>query len=45
MEAIEGTNWGYLDLKYIIEVETKLEIETKLVIGINTLLDIVSITL
>ena len=45
MKAIKGTNWGYLDLRYAIEVETKLEIETKLVIGIETLLDIVSIAL
>ena len=36
----------YIDLKDIItKVEVKLEIETKLVIGINTLLDIISITL
>jgi hypothetical protein len=35
-----------IDLKNIItKVEVKLEIETKLIIGINTLLDIVSITL
>ena len=39
-------NQKYINLKNIIkEVETKLEIETKLVIGINTLLDTVSITL
>jgi hypothetical protein len=35
-----------IDLKNIItKVEVKLEIETKLIIGINTLLDTVSITL
>jgi hypothetical protein len=45
MKVIKGTNWGYLDLKHVIEVETKLEIETKSVIGIETLLDTVSITL
>jgi hypothetical protein len=38
--------WEYIDLKNIItKVEVKLDIETKLVIGIKTLLDIVSITL
>jgi hypothetical protein len=42
---MKGTNWGYLDLKYVIEVETKSEIETKLVMGIKTLLDTVSIAL
>jgi hypothetical protein len=45
MKVIKGTNWGYLDLKYIIEAETKLEIEAKLVMGIETLLDTVSIAL
>ena len=36
----------YIDLKDVItKVEVKLEIETKLIIGINTLLDTVSITL
>ena len=35
-----------MDLKDVInKVEVKLEVETKLIIGINTLLDIVSITL
>ena len=35
-----------MDLKDVItKVEIKLDIETKLIIGINTLLDIVSITL
>ena len=35
-----------MDLKNIItKVEVKLEIETNLIIGINTLLDTVSITL
>ena len=35
-----------MDLKDVItKVEVKLEIETNLIIGINTLLDIVSITL
>ena len=35
-----------MDLKDVItKVEVKLVIETKLVIGINTLLDIMSITL
>ena len=39
-------NQEYINLKDVInKVETKLEIETKLVRGINTLLDIVSITL
>ena len=39
-------NQEYINLKDVItKVETKLEIKTKLVIGINTLLDIVSITL
>ena len=32
-------------LKVIKEVETKLDIKTKLVIGIKTLLDIITITL
>jgi hypothetical protein len=45
MKAIKGTNWGYPDLKHVIEAETKLETETKLVIGIETLLDMVSIAL
>ena len=36
----------YVDLKDIItKVEVRLDIETNLIIGINTLLDIVSITL
>ena len=36
----------YIDLKdVIIKVQVKLEIETNLIIGTNTLLDIVSITL
>ena len=36
----------HIDLKNIItKVEVKLEIETNLIIGIDTLLDIVSITL
>ena len=35
-----------MDLKDVItKVEVKLDIETKLIIGINTLLDIVSIAL
>ena len=35
----------YIDLKDVItKVEVKLETETKLIIGINTLLDTVSIT-
>ena len=35
-----------MDLKDVItKVEVKLEVETKLIIGINTLLDIISITL
>ena len=34
-----------MDLKDVItKVEVKLEVETNLIIGINTLLDIVSIT-
>jgi hypothetical protein len=45
MKAIKGTNWGYLDLKHVIEAETKSEIETKSVIGIETPLDMVSIAL
>jgi hypothetical protein len=45
MEVIEGTNWGYLDLKHAIEAETELETETESVIGIETLLDMVSIAL
>ena len=41
----KGTNWGYLNLKDIItKVEVELDIETNLIIGIDTLLDIVSIT-
>ena len=39
-------NQEYIDFKDIItKVEIKLEIGTKLIIGINTLLDTVSITL
>ena len=39
-------NQEYIDLKDIItKVEVRLDIETKLIIGINTLLDIVSIAL
>ena len=39
-------NWEYIDLKDVItKVEVKLDAETDLIIGINTLLDIVSITL
>ena len=39
-------NWEYIDLKDIItKVEVKLDIETNLIIGIDTLLDTVSITL
>jgi hypothetical protein len=45
MKAIEGTNWGYPDLKHVMEVETESETETKLVMGIKTLLDTVSIAL
>ena len=42
---MKGTNWGYLNLKSVItKVEVKLDIETNLIIGIDTLLDIVSIT-
>jgi hypothetical protein len=43
--VIKGTNWGYLDLKHVIEVETESEIETELVMGIETPLDTVSIAL
>ena len=43
---MEGTNWGYLNLKnVIIKAEVKLDIETDLIIGIDTLLDTVSIAL
>ena len=39
-------NQEYINLKDVItKVEVKLDIETNLIIGINTLLDIVSITL
>ena len=39
-------NWKYISLKDIItKVEVKLDIETNLIIGIDTLLDIVSIAL
>ena len=39
-------NWEHVDLKGILtKVEVKLDIETKLIIGIDTLLDMVSITL
>ena len=39
-------NWKYISLKDIItKVEVKLDIETDLIIGIDTLLDTVSITL
>ena len=38
-------NQGYINLKYIIEVETKTTIECGLVKGIITLLDTASITL
>ena len=39
-------NWEYVSLKDLItKVEVKLDIETNSIIGINTLLDIVSITL
>ena len=42
---MKGTNWGYLNLKNAItKVEVKLDVETNLIIGINTLLDTVSIT-
>ena len=37
--------WEYVDLRDVItKVEIKLKPKTKLIIGINTLLDIVSIT-
>ena len=39
-------NQEYINLKDVItKVEVKLEVETNLIIGIKTLLDIVSITL
>ena len=44
-KAIVGTNWGYLNLTHVIEVEVILVIKTKIIIGIKTLLDIISITL
>ena len=45
-KAIEAAIWEYVDLKDVItKVEAKLEIETESAIGINTLLDTVSITL
>ena len=38
-------NQEYINLKDVItKVEVKLDVETNLIIGINTLLDIVSIT-
>jgi len=45
-KVIRAVYWEYVDLGIvIIEVEVKLALETKIVIGIKTLLDIVSITL
>jgi len=41
----KGTNWEYLNLKDVIEVETKTTIERSLVIGIITPLDTASIAL
>ena len=39
-------NWEYISLKDVItKVEVKLDIETNSIIGIDTLLDMVSITL
>ena len=39
-------NWEYINLKDVItKVEVKLDIGTNLIIGIKTLLDIVSIAL
>ena len=38
-------NQEYLNLNNVIEVETKTTIEYRLVMGIITLLDIISITL
>ena len=45
-KVIKAAYQEYIDLKDVItKVEVKLEIETNLIIGINTLLDTVSITL
>ena len=44
--TIRVANQEYIDLKDVItKVEVKLDVETNLIIGINTLLDTVSITL
>jgi hypothetical protein len=46
MEAIKGTNWEYLNLKYVLnKAEVGLVIETEIIMGINTLLDTISIAL
>ena len=43
---MEAANQEHIDLKDVItKVEVKLDVETNLIIGINTLLDMVSITL
>ena len=44
-EDSKGTNWGYLNLNNVIEVETETAIEQGLVTGIITPLDMVSIAL
>jgi len=41
----KGTNWGYLKLNNVIEVETKTTTEQGLVTGIITPLDTASIAL
>jgi len=45
-KVIRAVYWEYIDLRIVkIEVEVKLTLKTKTIIGIETLLNTVSITL